>query len=343
MRALVTADVHADWAKRTHFSRFFKTLASRARAEGCAYVIIVGDLWHEQYKTNVEFFLWLRKALIGMKIKLILIRGNHELSTKSQPEISLIALFADCPNIRVINKPEILAAPDKSYALYCLPWYLPDPWIEKVTELKKLAQKDGRNKVLLTHIGLKEGKVSASNTYTVNQKTTIEHLGYRYYDYCLMGDYHRRQKLARNVWYLGAPIALAHGDSPNQGVWLLDIGRGTTLTQLEFECGWPAFTTVSITNEDELHRLSENPLEGFVRVRATPQFQEILRHKYPDALIEGIPTELIDVATGRLEGVAQDDPGAVFQVWARSAGHEQNRPLQEMAFQYIQRVAEGVR
>lgn len=148
----------------------------------------------------------------------IWLRGNHEIGVKTEPHKTYMTLFqAVC---YVIVEPAVFQFPD--YVLFFLPWYLPQPYIEAASNMAKLARTyQGRLKILISHIGLDEGKASPSNMY-VNQAVSLKHLEVEAYDLVSLWDYHVRQQLTPNCGYGGVPISHCHGDDLNNGVWLLD-------------------------------------------------------------------------------------------------------------------------
>lgn len=245
MKFLVTADLHV----HNHDNRLpvYDTLIGDiiglALAHKCDGVLVAGDLWDEKHGVNVEVLTFLYNRLKASKdlgMTWTLLRGNHEISMKSEPHVTLLDLFGGVA--KVITKPKILANGDGAVA--CIPWYLQDQFIpiaRKVTE--KVAKYRG-NHIMMAHIGLDEGQLSPSNFYRVPQRVSLQHLFPDSYDLILLGDYHMRQQLAPNVLYLGTPIPQDFADGPTQGVWLLEMSRGrVALTELALMHEYPQFLT----------------------------------------------------------------------------------------------------
>jgi len=290
MRALCFADPHMREGRNGELKtgiQLFNCINKTADRENCNAVFLIGDAWHEKYGVNYAVLTALRKCLLKMaRNKLVYwIRGNHEVSIKSEPEKSLIELFEGLhKNLIIVNKPQPIFDQQYRYGIWMLPWYPAEDWIIHAEAMSRHAQACAiPNKILMTHIGLSEGTVSSSNIYTINHKTKLSHLHPWVWDFVLMGDYHVQQFFHFNkVLYLGAPMQLAHGDVPDQGVFVLDLnGAKAVLTKVPIEGAetLPRYITYKfdLNQKMELQMLVEDP-NNYVRLQVHPHLAHIARH-----------------------------------------------------------------
>ena len=197
-----------------------------AKAQGCSHVILAGDLLDEKHGVRMECLDMLYKELqysVRHNVTWVWLRGNHELSIKSQPHLTPMSLFQAVCN--PIIEPAIWETPDA--VLFFMPWYLAQEFIARAANMAATARTyQHKSKMLFAHIGLDEGKASPSNMY-VEQEVALKHLHTEAYDLVWLGDYHGRQQLNSNTRYCGVPISLEHGDDIDNGVYLLDTALGT--------------------------------------------------------------------------------------------------------------------
>lgn len=357
MNVLVVADLHGKSGDRGELGMFEQLLVSIEKTmvrEHCTVLVVNGDFWDEKHGLVWEVFFLIKKYLLrwaerGWRI--IWIRGNHEVDVKTHPERSFIDFFALHEKIEIVSKPRILNF--DGHLLCCMPWYLPDPFIKgcKLLAEKVQSWRNVCSAVLLPHVGLLEGNASPSNIYYVNQRVQVQHLHPEVYDYVLCGDYHLQQKLASNVWYIGAPRQMAHGDVAFQEPFLIEYsGRDLELYNVPLE-GWenfPQFETFEAQTQKDLDCLHQAILgvvtsdrdltpQDFVRLRVAPELRGVARQMFPYErwTVDVIPTLRGSVGTGRLADIKENDSEAVLDIWLRGCGLDSDPIYKDTAMKYL--------
>lgn len=351
MRALATGDIHLKLGptneKRTS-QQLLDAILKTARREGCDCLILNGDLWDEKHGVNYEILMMIKDWFVKVSESMAIyyVRGNHEVSIKSRPEQSLVELFSGLRhNVHVINKPQHLFLPHCQTAIWFIPWYPAEEWIEYC----KLAANQTRNtpwaskRILFSHIGLSEGTVSPSNTYTVNTKTRVEHLHTECYNTVLLSDYHIRQRLNSRAEYIGCPIPLTHGDVPDQGVWVVDTNFPTvTITNvlLEGQELFPRYKTYELNTPSEIATLFENP-NNYIKIKVPSEYLGIAKERFKPNLrwtitakSEKHKTTIIDY--GRMAQVGQNDTERILDIWLKERNLDQH--YRALAIQYLQKA-----
>lgn len=325
-----------------------KSLLQTAIREACNCIIINGDFWDEKHGVNYEVLMLIKKWILRWadKVTVYYIRGNHEVSIKSHAEKSLVELFIGLhPNIHIINTPQHLFLPELYTAIWFIPWYPAEEWIEYC----KLAADQARNttwaskRLLFSHIGLSEGTVSPSNTYTVNQKTRVEHLHSECYNAVLLSDYHIGQQLNSRVRYMGCPIPLTHGDVPDQGVWVVDASLPSlALVNVELEGVelFPRYKTYELQSPAEIASLFENH-NNYVRIRVPSEFLGIAQERFRlnrRWTISVLPKKdkSVQIDYGRMAKVNENDAEKILDIWLQERGLDNHH--RALALQYLGNV-----
>ena len=258
-RCLVVADLHVhddphDKTRLHRGIRLLHDLEKLAKQNDIRTIIVAGDMWHQKHGVNQRVLLALYRRLQAMKMhgyRIIWLRGNHEVTTKSHPHDTLMWLFAKVAC--TIVQPKIVAT--GAYAFYFLPWYLENPYKKYAKQLAHLAFRDRRPKVLISHVGLKDGYTSASNIQ-LPQPISVGDLYPEVYDLVLLGDYHAHQMVGDNALYLGSPVPHQHGDRDTVGAWLLSIGRnGVSVETMDLPSRHPDFRTWDLSDVGPEDRL----------------------------------------------------------------------------------------
>lgn len=325
-----------------------KSIFQTAIREGCNCIIINGDFWDEKHGVNYDVLMLIKKWLLrwAQRFTVYYIRGNHEVSIKSKPESSLVELFIGLhPNIHIINTPQHLFLPELYTAIWFIPWYPAEEWIEYC----KLAADQARNttwaskRLLFSHIGLSEGSVSPSNTYTVNQKTRVEHLYSECYNAVLLSDYHLGQQLNSRTRYMGAPIPLAHGDASDQGVWVVDASLPSlTIVNVELEGSelFPRYKTYELQSPIEIASLFDNN-NNYVRIRVPSEFLGIAQERFRanrrwTISVLAQKNKSVQIDYGRMAKINENDAEKILDIWLQERGLDNHH--RALALQYLSNV-----
>ncbi len=306
MRFLFTADVHvqANVVQGQNRLPVYVTLLSEllaiASANKCPRIIIGGDLVHQKNavvrrdrEVYVEVYRFLKEAK-KRDIVIDYLRGNHESPSRvwdgddggrnACDRDCIMEIFSDVCNVR--SRPAILPAAsttDRSIAL--VPWYPAAKYKEIIrgyidSELMTAPKKP----ILITHVGLAEGSVGASNYYPP-QAVSQKDLNPESWGLILCGDYHKHQKIGNNIFYVGAPIPHCYGDVGNVGVFIVDTDEGGKISMKihRLSPSYPKFVEFTVTTTENIKDLvseiksDSKPYWNHYRVHATPELMDIVQ------------------------------------------------------------------
>lgn len=306
MKILVSADLHCsdrivngrsrlDVGERLLMDIFRLAVHHKVR-----HVFLSGDVIDKKERTPRSVLRMVYRCLRHAKFKMGLIvhwiRGNHETPDNSECTDTLMTLFGEV--CHTVIQPAILDLPDTRF--FMLPWYPAGQFIKYAREFaKKVRLKKDKRNILLTHVGLKEGRISPSNIQ-LPQRVGISHLYTELYDLVLIGDYHAYQALADNVHYLGAPIPHLFGDEGfSEGPWLVDTAR-VEMETLDLPHGFPRFRSWTLTGSDGVV-LPGYDVRDYHRITAPATAHHSLRSLYPGAVLRVLesPT-VLDLGNSRV-------------------------------------------
>lgn len=264
------------------------------------HLFLLGDVLDQKMPIPYEVVFELYKFLLTVKkctqVKVTWLRGNHETPYKADPLKSVTTLFSEVAH--VVNVEEVIEI-DRNF-FYLLPWFPENDFVKKAQDFAVMAHSDrAKRKFLFTHVGLKEGRVSASNIQ-IPQRVGVSHLHPEMYDLVLLGDYHAHQAVGDNVFYLGAPIAHCYGDTDIMGPWLLDTDA-LEMDPLVLPTRPPQFQRWTVLDDGGLELPGYRP-EDYNRITVAPRLLESIRIRYPEADLRPADDEAEDGGAPDLSG-----------------------------------------
>lgn len=225
LRIILTADLHLQDNSAEDLAygeQMLNDLGAVAQGRGIPYVVVAGDILDQKQKHSTRLLTTVYGVLEGWHargITFILLRGNHCAASQNiEPEWTILSLFN---RVAIVITQPIVVEEERAIFLF-LPWYPAQAYCKLLQKFSSIAISSGKPRYLISHMSLAEGIVSASNT-RVSQPIRIHHLMPELWDYVFLGDYHRRQSVAENIMYIGAPRPLAHGDPDSQGVLMVEF------------------------------------------------------------------------------------------------------------------------
>ena len=186
-------------------------------------LVQVGDWNHVRESTNVRIHnLSLEIAnRFSKKFKrgLYVILGNHDVYYKDRTDThSLKGYELMFNNFNIFEKPEIIEINSHKFLML--------PWVEDLSELKKIAAKYNSANYMFCHADFKG--------FSLNRSTKLEHgleqEDIKSFKRIYSGHIHIHQE-KNNVLYVGTPYEMDRGDRDNQkGFYVLDVS-GPTVTE----------------------------------------------------------------------------------------------------------------
>lgn len=167
-------------------------------------VLFLGDLFHQRGKVDTEVYnAGVRAIADRPEVPIYMLEGNHDNVSNSIHSASSLEPLSYLPNVTLIKEYEKFNIGETSFVGLS--------YGEEYEELKTFL-KNNTADVLLGHLGV-EGANGAGMSKLSGAFTTGDLLVPSHYSLALLGHYHKRQELAKNVFYVGNPVAQDFGDS----------------------------------------------------------------------------------------------------------------------------------
>jgi DNA repair exonuclease SbcCD nuclease subunit len=211
----------------------FDVLLKEAQKRGITKILINGDLFEENSYIDIEVFdatcrkiQMLHKA--GMEICINM--GNHDVSRQSGRHV-LHSLGAFRPIAKIVEEPTLVWQ-----HIFVVPW---SPSADKIKEAIKSCRAT-KETSLVGHFGVYGAKTGPKG-YIPKNAITVMDLKADKFGLVLLSDYHTRQRLADNVYYLGSPLQHSFGEIHRPCIWSVSLDREKVFTTERVYTSFPQF------------------------------------------------------------------------------------------------------
>jgi hypothetical protein len=193
-------------------------LGKEAEARGIDKILINGDVFEENTYIEVEVYdeVYLRlEKLHDAGMDTVINLGNHDVLRESGRRV--------LHTLRSFRKVATIVEEPKSVwgVLSVVPWMADAQSIKKAIRGLAASKEMG----LALHCGV-QGARTGPTSYLVRNPIKLRDIRATDFGFVLLSDYHTRQKLARNVYYLGSPIQHSFGEIHRPAIWdirVLDV------------------------------------------------------------------------------------------------------------------------
>ena len=251
----------------------FMNIAKDAKQRGCARIVINGDLFHTRGSVPVDVYqfvyVWLETVAKQLGLGIAILVGNHDQVDKSGSVHSVYGLRR---LVTVCDRADMLKT--ENITIYCIP-YTTDH-----DKLMKLLDAAPKADILFAHLGV-DGAAIGPVEYRIKDPITVEALHPERYKFVLLGHYHKPQKLAKNVYYIGSPAQINRGEVGETKRWML----------------WDS-DKPDVIESIETHAKEFKTITGKDLLIATPS---LLRNYY-DVLLDG--TEDMEAIHEKMKGLS---------------------------------------
>jgi len=282
--------------------RVFDILKKEAALRGITKVLLNGDIFEDNAFIDVEVFDSTYRKLEELykeNLDVILNVGNHDICGEFGGRV-IHSLRSFRRIATVVEKPKLL-------------WELLQvvPWMSNPESIKKAVFRLSGGSGLVLHCGV-QGAVTGPKGYLTRNPIKLEDIRLKDFKLVLLSDYHTPQFLAKNVFYMGSPIAHNFGETHKPCVWDISLSRDG-YTAKKIYTGFPEFIRVKAKKlfdleavEDKLKgnyvsvvlqsdKISESEVEAFAKGKFLVRFD----HEKEDKTIEPVQVISADEALSR--------------------------------------------
>lgn len=226
-------------------------------------VLFLGDLFHQRGRVDTQVFNEAYNLFNEFSdVTIYAIEGNHDNVDNSITSYSSLEPFKYLKNFHLIETYKKVTIPNSQDTFVGISYG------EEYDELKQFI-KDNKATFLLAHLGV-EGSYGAGISKLDGPFSTGDLLVPSNYELALLGHYHRRQQVSKNVYYVGNPVAQNFSDSEQEKGYMTFSTKDGHIVKdsVEFKpLDYPMFIKVTDENlskyADDLDSLAEH---NYVRV-----------------------------------------------------------------------------
>jgi DNA repair exonuclease SbcCD nuclease subunit len=254
MRFLATGDLQAhNWRAFSYINeagqnsrlgnilQVLRKMREYGEAHGIRNSIFLGDIFEINDYIDVDVYDAVYRELRQFQ-RAIIVPGNHDISAIRKSGEALTPFGPFEVFVTVIKEPFTEIFP----GVHCVPYH-PDP--QHMKETFRALSKESKRIVLLSHVSVEGGKVGPKK-YLLRCPIKLRDLYPDRWDLILLSDFHTRQKLAKNVWYMGSPIQHTFGETHEPCFWDVEVVSGRMLgTVKKIPTNLPKFVRAFISKE----------------------------------------------------------------------------------------------
>lgn len=241
LRFLHISDTHLDYVPNINYintdefiNKKFAALEEAityAVENNIKYIIHSGDVF-DRIRPNIQYISRAMKLFYGAKtkgIKIILLSGNHD-QPKIKDVFNSLKIFENLDNTKlfITNGIYTISTENEDYDIICIP--SPYDWSNFSTTFKgsvekQLEKSKSKNKILVTHIQMKNVIDKATNEVEpfIIDGITVNDIP-NGFNYIALGHVHKMQRIENKTetWYAGSLTSLNFGDA-GQDKYFLDV------------------------------------------------------------------------------------------------------------------------
>lgn len=237
------SDIHIrNMIRKDEYLLVFKRLQTKLKkySQNDTIVIITGDIVHSKLEVSNELFVMVSdflKTLADLFPTVIMV-GNHDMNLKNLDRIDSLT-----PIVKSLNHPNLKLIKYSGIYNYGNIGIGASSVIDDIDKIPKPKNIDNDYKIALYH-GAVQGGVYDNDTHCDDG---VEIKYFDGYDYTLLGDFHKRQFLKSNIWYVGSLIQQNFSESLDKhGFIHIDL-KNNEINEIEIENDY-GFYNVDIHN-----------------------------------------------------------------------------------------------
>lgn len=291
-------------------------------------VVCGGDLFHKRGAVNTVVFNRIYQVFQSYSnVPVLIVRGNHDSVDNSLYSASSLEPLQALPNVTVAMTPQVINF--QGYSVTCLPYG------HEIDTMKDFLKNATPSDLLVAHIGI-EGAREGSG-HSLSGSFTVDDLHPDKYNSVLLGHYHKRQQIGRNVTYGGNTIPMNFSDVDSKGILLVNPKSKDQLPVF-VEIDNPKFMTITTTDEP-IENMEDVMKSNFVRLRgSSAEIQQLIALDDVPVNIRTEVQESFDVES-RIGITTESTPETVVSAYCDTFSPE----AKETALFYITRAMKETR
>ena len=209
-----------------------REIATLAEAEGCAFVVVSGDVFDSNHLDR-QIVVRALDAMSSFTVPLFLLPANHDPANAASVYRSSTFLDHRPESLIVLDTFEPVAVPGTNVEVVGAPWDSKQPLEDLVAKAcAGLTPPGAMLRVLVAHGAVDEGNPDQQNPSLIRVESAREALGSGLIHYLALGDRHSvtRVESGDRIWYSGTPLVTDFTENDPNKVLLVNLdGESVTI------------------------------------------------------------------------------------------------------------------
>lgn len=212
--ALLINDIHVNKDNIAEFQLNWDEAIDVCKQRGISEIIVGGDLWTNRAAQTLSILMAVRSAIIKATsngIDVVLAEGNHDL-VDQESMLGYSHIFSEYPGVTVIDD-FIIEDIGENLSLVVMS-YFPEngSFLSRLDEVKSTVSP--ANTILYIHEGI-------NGALTTSTSDELPAEGFKEFKKVLVGHYHNRTQVGKNIFYIGASRQHNFGEDEDKGYTVL--------------------------------------------------------------------------------------------------------------------------
>ena len=236
-----------------------RRIASLAKSEGCAFVVVAGDVF-ESNQLDRKVLARALDAMAAFDVPVYLLPANHDPANAAS--IYLSDVFVQrCPNnVTVLQDCEPIDVPGAGVEVVGAPWDSKHPLEDLVQRACGALDGDGAGvRILVAHGAVDTLSPDASDPALIDQKAAEAAVGSGTIQYLALGDRHSVTEVGSTgrIWYSGAPLVTDYREVDPNEVLVVEVDRETIEVTRHKVGDWAFVTqTFDVNGRDDVEAVA---------------------------------------------------------------------------------------
>lgn len=239
-----------------------REIAKLAAAEGCAFVVVSGDVFDSNHLDR-HVVVRALDAMSNFTVPLFLLPANHDSANAASVYRSPTFLDHRPENLVVLDTFDSVGVPGTAVELVGAPWDSKQPLEDLVAKAcAGLTPPETTLRVLVAHGAVDEGNPDQQNPSLIRMASAREALDSGLIHYLALGDRHSVTRVGTGtgdrVWYSGTPLVTDFRESDPNNVLLVDLDVDSVKVEAR-QVGFWTFLQEAfhVNNREEVDTIAE--------------------------------------------------------------------------------------
>lgn len=243
--AVVITDTHMHDKNIDLVRNIFKQTFEFCKANNISLIFHGGDWFTSRVGQSIACLTATKEILHEMHRKYGLemwaVAGNHDKADQSVPE-SFLSVFEGLSGFNLVAEIDGVFLYEEKLSISMMPFYSKEVYEKKLSEFSIPIPGDRNRTILITHVAANGARNNDGSEVTTGHPTNL----FSKFDKVLVGHYHNKSKVGKNIHYIGSAYQDNFGEDADKGITVIYSDGDIEQVKLDF----PKFIKYEINAKD---------------------------------------------------------------------------------------------